>query len=428
MKVLVVGSGGREHALAWKLAQSERADEILCAPGNPGTARVGRNVSVAADDLEGLVALARSEAVGLVVIGPEAPLCAGLADRLREADIPVCGPGAGGAELEGSKAWSKEIMARHGIPTAGYRVFTARAQAVSYLEGEVAYPVVVKASGLAAGKGAIICEDEAAAVAAVDSMLTEKRFGSSGDTVVIEDFLAGEEVSVHCITDGRTSLTLPTSQDHKRAQDGDQGLNTGGMGAVSPGPGLDDRALAAVEREIVVPTLHALTAEGRRFRGILYTGLMLTRQGAKVLEYNVRLGDPETQVILPRFRGDLLEVLLACAEGRLDGLQEGAFEIDPRPAVSVVLTAEGYPGSVRKGDAIEGLEAAEALGDVTVFHAGTESVAGRVVTAGGRVLAVTALGDTVREAQSRAYEGVSCIHFAGMQFRRDIGHRALDRN
>jgi phosphoribosylamine--glycine ligase len=380
---------------------------------------------VAVDDLDGLVEAARVEGVGLVAIGPEAPLCAGLADRFRREGVPVFGPGLEGAELEGSKAFAKEVMSRGGIPTAGYRVFEERDQAVAHLEGEVAYPVVVKASGLAAGKGALICPDRDAAVAAVDAMMVERRFGAAGDRVVVEDCLSGPEVSVHCVTDGRTFLTLPTSQDHKRALDGDKGPNTGGMGAVSPAPVLPPKAIPGIEREILLPTIHALRATGRSYRGVLYAGLMMTRTGPKVLEYNARFGDPETQAILPRLRGDLAEILLACAEGQLDRVSDDAFDWDPRPAITVVVAAGGYPGKVHRGDAIEGLDAVGEMDDVFLFHAGTARVAGRTVTSGGRVLAVTALGDTAAAAQARAYDAVARIRFSKMQFRRDIGWQAV---
>jgi phosphoribosylamine--glycine ligase len=425
MRVLVIGSGGREHALCWKLAQGPSVTEVLCAPGNPGTAAVGRNVPVSLDDHDAICEIARAGAVGLVVVGPEAPLCRGLADRLRSEGFPVFGPGQRGAELEGSKAFAKDLMNRAGIPTAGFHVFSDPAGARDYLGGEVAYPVVVKASGLASGKGVVVCPDREAAEAAVARMMEQRIFGASGTTVVIEDFITGEEVSVHALTDGHVLLTLPTSQDHKRALDGDEGPNTGGMGAISPARRLDAAGVARVERDILLPTLQALTKENRPYRGVLYAGLMVTRSGSRVLEYNVRFGDPEAQVLLPRLRCDLAVLLLAAAEGRLDQAGDDVFDWDPRTAVTVVLASGGYPGAFRLGFPIHGVEEAEALDDVTVFHAGTARERGQLVTAGGRVLAVTALGTDAAEARSRAYEAVACIQFEKMHYRRDIGARAL---
>lgn len=425
MKVLVIGGGGREHALCWKLAQGASTDEVLAAPGNAGTASVARNVDVSVDDHDAVSGLCAAEEIGLVVVGPEAPLCKGLADRLRADGFAVFGPGEGGAELEGSKAFSKALMSQHGIPTAGFRTFRDAASAREYLEGEVAFPVVVKASGLAAGKGVLICPDREAALDSVDKLMEQRQFGASGETVVIEDFLSGEEVSVHAITDGRTILTLPTSQDHKRVFDNDEGPNTGGMGAVSPSSRLDAEGVARVERDIMLPTLNALARQDRPYRGVLYAGLMVTRSGSKVLEFNVRFGDPETQVILPRLKCDLGALLLASAEGRLDEIGDDAFDWDPRAAVTVVLCSGGYPGAFTRGHAIKGIAEADAMEGVTVFHAGTRSVDGQVVTAGGRVLNVTALGSDLAAARERAYEAVSRISFESMHFRTDIGVRAL---
>lgn len=425
MKVLVVGSGGREHAIAWKLASSPSVTKVIASPGNPGTAACAENRSVAADNVGGLVALAKAEGIDLVVVGPEAPLVKGLADALAKEGIPTFGPEKAGAELEGSKAFSKALMARHGIPTAGFKTFTEVTAARRYLEGNAQWPVVLKASGLAAGKGVLICQDKEEALAGLDQIMVDRSFGASGETVVIEEFLSGEEVSVHCLTDGRTILTLPTSQDHKRARDGDEGPNTGGMGAVSPGGPLDARGLERVEREVLFPTVHALRHDQRRFRGVLYAGLMITRTGPKVLEYNVRFGDPEAQVILPRLQCDFGTLLLACAEGRLEELPDDAFSFDPRVAITVVLASGGYPGAFRRGVPIDGVAKAAALPDVHVFHAGTSGDEGRLTTAGGRVLTVTALGDDVEAARARAYEAAKLISFEGCQYRSDIGHRAL---
>jgi phosphoribosylamine--glycine ligase len=425
MKVLVIGGGGREHALCWKLGQSSAISEVFCAPGNAGTQEVASNIDVSVDDVDALRDVARRTEAGLVIVGPEAPLVAGLGDALREDGVPVFGPGTAGAELEGSKAFAKDVMYRHGIPTAGYRVFDERAPAIEYLEGQVAWPVVVKASGLAAGKGVLICKDRDEAVAAVDAIMVERAFGESGATIVIEDFLSGEEASMHCVTDGETLFSLPTSQDYKRALEGDQGPNTGGMGATSPCVAMSSKRIEEVEEQVLFPTVHAVRRLGSQYRGMIYAGLMLTRSGPKVLEYNVRFGDPETQVILPRLKGDLYEILLTAAEGRLADLSDEAFDWDPRPAITVVLAAEGYPGPARRGDAIEGLEDAKAMKDVTVFHAGTASVAGRPVTSGGRVLGVTALGKDFASAQATAYAAIGKISFPGMQYRPDIGWRAL---
>lgn len=421
MKVLVVGGGGREHALCWKLAQSPRVSEVCCAPGNPGTAEVGTNLPVAATDLEGLRDAVRRTRAGLVVVGPEAPLVRGLGDLLKEMSVPVFGPTRAGAELEGSKAFAKDLMHQAGIPTASYRIFEEPGPARDYLEGLAAWPVVVKASGLAGGKGALICPDLETAEDAVKRLMEERALGEGGATVVVEEFLRGFEASIHCVTDGRTLFVLPSSQDYKRVGDGDRGPNTGGMGATSPCPGLDEAVCRRVEREVLFPTVHALTRERRPFRGMLYAGLMITPGGPRVLEYNVRFGDPETQVIVPRLRGDLLEVLMHAARGRLEELPDAAFEVDPRPAVTVVLAAEGYPASVRRGDPIEGVEEARRLPDVVVFQAGTALADRRLVTAGGRVLAVTALGEDLEQARTRAYEAASRISFRGMHLRRDVG-------
>lgn len=427
MNVLVVGGGGREHALCWKLALGARDRRVFCAPGNPGTAQVAENVAIPATDVAGLVAFAKAQAIGLVVIGPEAPLVLGLGDALRAEGIPVFGPSRAAAEIEGSKAWSKQLMHKGGIPTAAARTFRDAQAAREYLRETTAFPVVVKASGLAAGKGVIIAADLAEANAAVADMMESRAFGESGTTVVIEEFLSGEEVSIHCLTDGETMLTLPTSQDHKRLLDGDQGPNTGGMGAISPAANIDVQGIHKVEEEILFPTLHQLARAKRPYRGVLYAGLMLTRTGPKVLEYNARFGDPETEVLLPRLRCDLLEPLLACAEGKLSTVSDDVFAVDTRAAVTIMLCSEGYPAAPRSGVIIEGLAEAARMEDVLVFHAGTAQRGSQVVTQGGRVLAVTALGQDVAAAQARANAAADRIHFEGMQRRRDIGWRAIAR-
>ncbi|MSR75425.1 MAG: phosphoribosylamine--glycine ligase [Planctomycetes bacterium] len=425
MNVLVVGGGGREHALCWKLAQSPQIKRLFCAPGNPGTASMAENINIVATDVAGLRAFCKANAIEFVVVGPEAALTAGLGDALRAEDIAVFGPSRDGAELEGSKAFAKGLMSRGGIPTASYRVFHDARSARDYLRGGVSYPLVVKASGLAGGKGVVICEDETAATDAVSSMIESRLHGDSGSSVLIEEFLHGEEVSIHCLTDGSTMLTLPTSQDHKRLLDGDQGPNTGGMGAVSPATNLDAKGIRRVEEEILFPTLHQLSKAGRSYRGVIYAGLMLTRSGPKVLEYNARFGDPETEVLLPRMQCDLLEPLLACAQGRLESVSDAVFALDSRAAVTVMLCAAGYPGSPLQGAVIAGVEAAEKREDVLVFHAGTTMSHGHLRVAGGRVLAVTALGADIAAARKRAYSAIADIQFEGMQYRKDIGMRAL---
>ena len=424
MKALVVGGGGREHALAWKLAQSPLAAEVLVAPGNAGTAAEPgvRNLPVAADDLDGLLAAARGEQVGLTVVGPEAPLAAGLADRFEAAGLPVFGPSAAAARLESSKGYCKDFLRRHGIPTAAYRRVDSPAAAARCLRERADGPVVVKADGLAAGKGVVVAADRAEALAAADAMLAGGRLGAAGRTLVIEDFLAGEEASFICMADGEEALPLAGSRDHKARDDGGRGPNTGGMGAYSPTPLLD----AALERraleEIVRPTLRGLAAEGVRYRGFLYAGLMIDAAGApKVLEYNCRLGDPEAQPVLLRLRSDLLAACLAAAGGRLG---EIALDWDPRPALGVVLAARGYPGAPATGAPIAGLAAAAAEPDVKVFHAGTARRGGAAATAGGRVLCACALGADLAAARARAYRAADRIEFEGKFCRRDIGAAA----
>ncbi|MBK7642083.1 MAG: phosphoribosylamine--glycine ligase [Planctomycetes bacterium] len=422
MKVLVVGSGGREHALCWKLAQSPLAPELLCAPGNPGTARLARNVPVQANDVPGLVDLARREKPDLVVVGPEDPLVAGLADKLRTHGIAVFGPGAKGARLEGSKVFAKEVLERHRIPCAQDRVFDRSGTAKSYLENCTQWPQVIKADGLAGGKGVVICHDPKSACQAVDMIMEQKALGSAGTKIVVEEFLQGEEASVLAITDGETILILEPVQDHKQVGEGDTGPNTGGMGVYSPVASLNRRLQRQIEQHVLVPTLHALRHEEIEFRGMLFVGLMMTDNGPRVLEYNVRFGDPECQALVRRMKSDLLPILLATAKGELSKIEPP--EWDERVCVGVVAAAEGYPGTVRKGDAIEGLDAAEAHEDVVVFHAGTSSdKSGRVLTSGGRVLCVSALGADLNAARERAYAGYDEVRYAGKFCRRDIGTR-----
>ena len=425
MKILVIGAGGREHALAWKAAQSPKVDEVLVAPGNAGTANEPRmrNVEIAADDIPNLAALARDEAVGLTVVGPEAPLVAGVVDAFRAAGLRCFGPDRAAAQLEGSKAFTKDFLARHRIPTAAYGKFTDAAKAKAYIRARGA-PIVVKADGLAAGKGVILAETVEQAEAAVDDMLAGNVFGEAGHRVVIEEFLRGEEASFICIVDGKTALPMATSQDHKAVGEGDTGPNTGGMGAYSPAPVVTPEIHERVMREVIEPTVRGMAAEGRAFTGFLYAGLMIGPDGTpKVLEYNVRFGDPETQPILMRLQSDWVELLEAALDGRLDQIET---RWSPNPALGVVMAAGGYPGAYRKGDAVTGLEAAEAAG-CKVFHAGTTLENGQTVTSGGRVLCVVAEGETVGEAQARAYAGVDRIAWEGAYVRRDIGYRAVVR-
>jgi phosphoribosylamine---glycine ligase len=432
MKILLIGAGGREHALAWKLAQSPRVTEVLVAPGNAGTATEAkcRNVAVKATDLDGLLALAAAEGVALTVVGPEAPLVAGVVDRFRAAGRRIFGPSAGAAQLEGSKAFAKDFLKRHGIPTAGYEVFTEVDAAIAYVRARTKAlndtRIVVKADGLAAGKGVIVAMSVAEAEAAVRDMLAGNAFGSAGSRVVIEDFLDGEEASFISMVDGRTALPMATSQDHKRVGDGDSGPNTGGMGAYSPAPVVTPDVHARVMREIVAPTVRGMAADGLPFTGFLYAGLMIDASGApKVIEFNVRFGDPETQPVMCRLRSDLVDLVEAAIDGRLDQVEA---DWDPRPALGVVMAAANYPDTPRSGDAIRGLNTAFHP-DAKVFHAGTTvDASGAVVTSGGRVLCVTALGSDIAEAQRQAYAAVAAIHWEGEFHRSDIGWRAIARS
>jgi phosphoribosylamine--glycine ligase len=425
MNILIIGSGGREHALAWKAAQSPLADRVYVAPGNAGTATEPgvENLAVASDDIPGLLDAARRLDVGLTIVGPEAPLVAGVVDAFRAAGLRCFGPTKGAAQLEGSKAFTKDFLARHGIPTAAYGTFTELDSALAYVRTQGA-PIVVKADGLAAGKGVIVAMTLDAAEAAVRDMLAGSAFGEAGHRVVIEEYLDGEEASFIVMADGEHVLPMATSQDHKRVGDGDTGPNTGGMGAYSPAPVVTDAVHRRVMDEVILPTVRGMASEGLPYTGFLYAGLMVMPDGSpKVIEYNCRFGDPETQPILMRLRSDLVAHCLAALEGRLD--RETA-DWDPRPALGVVLAAGGYPGDYRKGDEISGLPAAAGEG-LKVFHAGTALRDGRTVTGGGRVLCATAVGATVSDAQRRAYRLVDAIAWNGMQCRRDIGYRAVAR-
>jgi len=426
MNLLVIGSGGREHALAWKLARSQRVQKIFVAPGNAGTAREDGLENVPITTIDELVAFAQKEQIYATVVGPEAPLAAGVVDAFRAAGLRIFGPTRAAAQLESSKDFAKRFMARHNIPTAAFATFADAAQAHAYVDANGA-PIVIKADGLAAGKGVVVAMAADEAHAAIDMMLSDNKMGISydgGARVVIEEFLDGEEASFIVMADGVHALALATSQDHKRLQDGDAGPNTGGMGAYSPAPVVTPQIHARVMREVIMPTINGMEKDGITFTGFLYAGLMIKPDGSlKVLEFNCRMGDPETQPIMLRLKTDLVDLVDAAIDARLDKIEA---EWDRRVALGVVLAAANYPESPRKGDVIDGLPV-RPVDDAHVFHAGTADAGGRVVTAGGRVLCVTALGDTVRLAQNRAYELVDQIRFDGMQFRRDIGHRAIRR-
>jgi phosphoribosylamine--glycine ligase len=422
MKILVVGSGGREHALAWKLANSPRVQKVYVAPGNGGTATENGVENLALGEIPKLIDFCRKEAIQLTVVGPEAPLAAGIVDEFQAAGLRIFGPTRAAARLESSKDFAKSFMVRHGLPTARHATFASAADAKAYVDREGA-PIVVKADGLAAGKGVVVATSRAEAHQAIEAMLTSRSLGESGGRVVIEEFLEGEEASFIVMCDGARVLPLATSQDHKRLRDGDAGPNTGGMGAYSPAPVVTPKIHARVMREIVQPALHGMAKDGTPYVGFLYAGLMIDTAGnPRTLEFNCRLGDPETQPILLRLKSDLLELIEHALAGSLDRAEA---DWDRRAALGVVLAAAGYPEEPRKGDAIEGLP--KAAEDCRVFHAGTRLEKGRVLTNGGRVLCVTALGDSIRMARTRAYAAVERIRFAGMQYRRDIGHRALDK-
>ncbi len=422
MKILVVGNGGREHALVWKLARSPLVTDVFCAPGNAGTALDGQNLDINANDISRLLKFSKTERIELTVIGPEAPLVAGMVDAFEDAGLSVFGPTRKAAELEGSKAFAKDFMRLANVPTADFAVFDDAAAAAAHVEERTERPLVVKADGLAAGKGVTVCSTRQAALAAIRQMMVEQSFGAAGKRIVIEECLAGQEASILAIVDGSTIVPLEPAQDHKPAYDDDKGPNTGGMGAYSPTPLVTPQLLDEIIEKVLVPTVHTLKREGRPFRGILYAGVMITSQGPKVLEFNVRFGDPEAQPVLMRLKSDLAEVLLAAADGHLKKL--APLEWDPRPAVCVVMAAEGYPGPYKKGHPIRGLEEAARIPEVKVFHAGTTRLGDQVVTDGGRVLGVTALGNTIADAKLRAYQAVKCIRWEGAWCRKDISDKA----
>lgn len=416
VKILVVGSGGREHALAWKLSQSPRVSRIFCAPGNAGTELIGENLPIPANDLAALAAFAKQNSIGLTVVGPDDPLAAGIVDLFAAEGLRIFGPTKSAARLESSKIFAKEVMRKFRIPTALARAFDRSEKALQFCE-RLQFPIVIKADGLALGKGVVVARTCAEVSAAINTMMNEGQFGEAGRRIVVEEFLRGTECSLHALVSSQRYCLLATARDHKRACDGDTGPNTGGMGAVSPADNWDPKSEARFHREVMWPLIDGLAECGTDFRGLLFPGMMMTPEGPRVLEFNCRFGDPETQAILPRLRSDLLDLLEATTDGRLD---DCTLDWDPRPAVTVVIASGGYPGKYETGNSIRGLEACAGLEDVHVFHAGTRREKDEVVTAGGRVLAVTALGETTARARDRAYEAVAQVEFEGAQYRRDI--------
>lgn len=417
MKVLVVGGGGREHTIVWKISQSPKVDKIYCAPGNGGIASLAECVNISATDIDGIVKFAKEKAVDLVMVAPDDPLVLGMVDALEKEGIRAFGPRANAAIIEGSKVFSKELMKKYNIPTAGYEVFTDSNAAIEFVK-KGTFPTVIKAEGLALGKGVIIAQNEEEAVSGIKEIMEDKKFGESGNRIVIEEFLTGPEVSVLAFTDGKTVKPMVSAQDHKRAYDNDEGLNTGGMGTFSPSRLYDAAKAEECMENIFLPTIKAMSAEGRPFKGVLYFGLMMTQKGVKVIEYNCRFGDPETQVVLPRLKTDLVEIMEAVIDERLDEIE---IEWADNAAVCVVMASGGYPSSYKKGYEISGIDAVDALDDMIVFHAGTALSDGKLVTNGGRVLGVTAVGENLDAAIKRAYEGVDKISFTDEFHRSDIG-------
>jgi phosphoribosylamine---glycine ligase len=423
MKVLVIGGGGREHALVWKIAKSPLVDRVYCAPGNPGTGRIAENVDIQVDDLAALLSFARKEGIDLTVVGPELPLSLGIVDLFEEYGVRIFGARRSAAMIEASKAFAKDLMKKYHVPTAAYEVFEQVEPAIAFID-KVGIPVVIKADGLAAGKGVIIARTRDEAIEAVSGMLMGNKFGAAGSKVVVEEFLTGEEASFLAFTDGEKIIPLASAQDHKPVFDNDQGPNTGGMGAYSPAPVVTPAIHDRVMAEVMQPTVDGMAAEGRPYRGVLYAGLMIAGEEIKTLEFNARFGDPECQPLLMRMKSDIVPLLLAAAEGDLGGME---IEWHDQAAVCVVMATEGYPGEYRKGDEILGLEQAAQIEDLVVFHAGTKVIDGKTVTAGGRVLGITARGHTVKEAMDRAYQGVAAITWKGVHYRRDIGGKALGK-
>jgi phosphoribosylamine--glycine ligase len=414
MRVLVVGSGGREHAIIWKLIQSPKVDKVYCAPGNGGISNLAECVNISAEDLDGLLNFALSNKIDLTVVGPEVPLVDGIVDKFEEKGLKCFGPAKDAAQIEGSKVFSKNLMKKYNIPTAAYEKFTNSREAIDYLKG-VKYPVVIKADGLAAGKGVIIAENPEMALNAVVQMMDEKLFSSAGDSVIIEEFITGPEVSVLAFTDGKCIKPMVSAKDHKRVYDNDLGPNTGGMGTISPNPYYDEETSQKCMKEIFIPTMEAMNREGRPFKGVLFFGLMLTEDGPKVLEYNCRFGDPETQVVIPRLKTDIVDIMLAVIDEKLNEIE---IEWDRNAACCVIAASGGYPGKYEKGKIIEGLRSLPE--DITVFHSGTRLKGNELLTDGGRVLGITAMGDTPEDAASRVYNYIDNIKFEGMHYRRDI--------
>ena len=421
MNILVVGSGGREHALIWKIAKSRKVKRLFCAPGNPGIAQLAECVNIKADDISGLRDFASKEKIDLTIVGPEAPLTLGIVDSFEEKGLKIFGPSKKAAEIESSKAFAKKLMQEYGIPTAGYKIFKNPKDAKDYIKGQN-FPLVIKADGLAAGKGVIICKTEEDAKDAIRLIMEKRVFGKSGDRVVVEEFLKGEEVSFLAITDGKSVVPLPPCQDHKTVFDGDKGPNTGGMGAYSPAPIITPKLKEEIMSSIMIPTVKAMAKEGRPYKGILYAGLMITKDGPRVLEFNCRFGDPETQPIMMRLRNDLVDVLSAAVDGKLSKVK---LNCDNRFALCVVMSSKGYPEDYEKCKEIKGIDEAAKLKDVVVFHAGTAIIDSTLVTAGGRVLGVTAMGVGVKRAINKAYEAVSRIKWEGVHYRKDIGEKAI---
>lgn len=424
MRILVIGSGGREHALTWKLRQSSHADEIFCAPGNAGTGEIAENVAISVSDFTALVRFAKENGVDLTVVGPDDPLATGIVDLFTSEKLRAFGPNKSAARIESSKIFAKELMLRQKIPTAEARTFSNSSDALRFCEG-LRFPIVIKADGLALGKGVVIAADVATARSTIDDMMNQNRFGDAGRRIVMEEFLRGTECSLHALVDGKNYVLLQSARDHKRAFDGDQGPNTGGMGAFSPADNWDRKLQLRFDTEIMRPLLRGFNEEGVTFRGLLYPGLIITTDGPRVLEFNCRFGDPETQVLLPRMKSDLLPLLEAAIDGKIE---QRAIEWDTRATVTVVLASGGYPGKYETGKSISGLDEAARLKDVQIFHAGTKRDGSGVKTAGGRVLAVTALGSTLETARARAYEAVSHIYFENSHYRRDIALDAVAAN
>lgn len=425
MKVLVIGSGGREHALVWKIAQSKSVDKIFCAPGNGGISQLAECIDIKADDINGLLNFAKKEKIDLTVVGPEVPLALGIVDKFNAQGLKIFGPSKKAAQLEASKVFAKEIMAKYKVPTADFKIFDNATDANKYID-KINAPCVVKADGLAQGKGVVVAKTIDEAKAAVKSMLEEKVFGQAGNKIIIEECLEGQEASILVITDSKEVIALASSQDHKRIFDNDKGLNTGGMGAYSPAPAVTKELFKEILDKIIYRTIDGLVQEGIEYQGVLYAGVMLTKEGPKALEFNVRFGDPETQAIIPRLKSDLVEIMLATANKSLSKVSRaGELVWDARACVCVVCASKGYPGDYEKGKEISGLGQAAEMQDIVVFHAGTKKEGSKILTSGGRVLGVTGLGNTIKEAIDKTYKAVEKINFEGMQYRRDIGSKAI---